>query len=198
MLQPTSLILVCLLPSPRDLEIARLLGWYRIPFRTAPKVVAVDYLAFYQPSAFGERGGQVEFVSQVRGHELTTRGELLKDEANHPRSKEEYYKIQIGGLEKLKEPVIAEKWKRITFLYTTGEYLLKAKTLNDLVVDGDERQVLWRSLRERAENEQLYKTDLPEADLPPEVLMALLGIKELQAPYDADVPEAPKGLDPWI
>jgi hypothetical protein len=184
MLLPTSLILVCLLPSPRDLEIARLLGWYRIPLRTAPKVVAVDYLAFYQPSAFGERGGKIEFVAQVRGHELTTRGELLKDEADHPRAHEEYYKIQIGGLERLKEPILTDKWKRITFLYTTGEYLLKAKTLNDLVVNGDERQILWHSLRERAENEQLYKTDLPEVDIPPDVLMALLGIKEVQEPYE--------------
>jgi hypothetical protein len=184
-LKPTDLILVCLLPSPRDLEIARLLGWYRIPLRTAPKVVAVDYLAFYQPSAFGERGGQIEYIAEVRGHELTTRGELLKDEANHPRAKEEYYKIQIGGLEKLNETIVADKWKRITFLYTTGEYLLKAKTLNDLVVDGDERQLLWHSLRERAENEQLYKTDLPEVDIPSEVLMALLGIKDVKATYDA-------------
>lgn len=184
MLQPTSLILVCLLPSPRDLEIARLLGWYRIPLRSAPKVVAVDYLAFYQPSAFGQRGGKIEFVAEVRGHELTTRGELLKDEADHPRAREEYYKIQIGGLERLKEPVVADKWRRITFLYTIGEYLLNAQTLNDLVVNGDERLVLWRSLRERAENEQLYKTDLPEADIPPEVLMALLGIKEMQEPYE--------------
>ena len=180
---PTSLILVCFVPSPRDLEIARLLGWYRIPLRTAPKVVAVDYLAFYQPASFGERGGKIEFIAEVRGHELTTRGELLKDEADHPRAKEEYYKIQIGGLEKLKEPVVADKWKRITFLYTTGEDLLNAKTINDLVVDGDERQVLWMSLRERAENEQLYKTGLPEADIPPEMLLALLGIKELEGGY---------------
>jgi hypothetical protein len=184
MLLPTSLVLVCLLPTPRDLEIARLLGWYRIPLRTAPKVVAVDYLAFYQPSTFGERGGQIEFIAQVRGHELTTRGELLKDEVDHPRAKEEYFKIQLGGLEKLKEPIQTDKWKRLTFLYSTGEYLLNAKKLNDLVVDGDERDLLWKSLRERAENEQLYKTDLPEADIPPEVLLALLGIKELQTGYD--------------
>jgi hypothetical protein len=184
-LSSTSLVLVCLLPSPRDLEIARLLGWYRIPLRTAPKVVAVDYLAFYQPSAFGERGGKIEFVSQVRGHELTTRGELFKDEADHPRSNEEYYKIQLGGLEKLSQPIIADKWKRLTFLYTTGEYLLNAKLLNDLVVQNEEREILWKSLRERAENEQLYKVDLPEADIPPAVLMALLGIKEVQEPYDA-------------
>ncbi|MDO9129533.1 MAG: hypothetical protein Q7U34_06670 [Anaerolineales bacterium] len=189
MLTPVSLILVCLLPSPRDLEIARLLGWYRIPFRSAPKVVAVDYLAFYQPGSFGEQSGRIEFTAEVRGHELTTRAELLRDEADHPRAGEEYFKIQLGPLERLVRPISADKWRRLTFLYTTGEYLLKAQTLNDLVVQSDERQLLWQSLRERAENEQLYKTDLPEADIPPEVLIALLGIKEVQAPYDAQEQE---------
>jgi len=185
MLKPTDLILVCLIPTPRDMEIARLLGWYRIPLRTAPKVVAVDYLAFYQPSAFGEHGGQIEFVAKVNGHELTTRADLLRDETDHARAREEYYKIQISALEKLPKPITTDKWKRLTFLYSTGEYLLNAKTLNDLVVSGDERQTLWRSLCERAENDQLYKVDLPEAELPPEVLMALLGIKELQGDFDA-------------
>ena len=178
MLEPTDLILVCLLPTPRDLEIARLLGWYRIPLRTAPKVVAVDYLAFYQPSTFGERGGKIEYVAPVRGHELTTRGELLKDEADHPRAKEEYYKIQLGSLERLPQPVVADKWKRLTFLYTTGEYLLNAKLLNDLVVQNEERDILWKSLRERAENEQLYKVDLPDENIDPALLALLLGFTE--------------------
>ena len=183
MLKPTDLVLVCLIPSPRDMEIARLLGWYRIPLRNAPKVVSVDYLAFDQPASFGERGGQVEYAAKVNGHELTTRGELLKDESDHPRANEEYFKIQLGGLEKLKEPIRTDKWKRLTFLYSTGEYLLNAKTLNDLVVEGEERNLLWRSLRERAENEQLYKTNLPAADIPPEILAALLGIKDLGGEY---------------
>ena len=178
MLKSTDLILVCLIPTPRDLEIARLLGWYRIPLRTAPKVVAVDYLAFYQPSAFGERGKRIEFIAEVRGHELTTRAELLKDEPNHPHAREEYYKIQIGPLEKLNDPISADKWKRLTFLYSTGEYLLNAKLLNELVVKSEEREILWRNLRERAENKQIYKANLPETDLPPEVLMVLLGINE--------------------
>ncbi len=187
MLVPASLILVCLLPAPRDLEIARLLGWYRIPLRTAPKVIAVDYLAFYQPGSFGERGGRIEYVAGVRGHELATRAELLRDEADHPRANEEYYKIQVGALERLPQPILAEKWRRITFFYTTGEYLLRAKSVNDLIVQSDERQMLWRSLRERAENEQLYNVDLPEADIPPEVLLALLGIKESKTSYDSSI-----------
>jgi hypothetical protein len=183
MLTPLSLVLVCVLPAPRDLEIARVLGWYRIPLRSAPKVVAVDYLAFYQPASFGELGGRIAYVAPVRGHELTTRAELLRDEANHPRAHEEYFKIQIGALEKLRAPIKAGKWRRLTFLYTTGEYLLRAGTLNDLVVGDDERALLWRSLRERAERAQQYHAGLPEADVPPEVLLALLGIKESVTSY---------------
>jgi len=183
MISSTDLVLACLLPTPRDMEIARLLGWYRIPLRTAPKVVSVDYLAFYQPGIFAERGGQIEFVAPVRGHELTTRAELLKDESNHPRANEEYFKVQIGPLERLSRPIVAEKWRRLTFLYTTGEYVLKARTLNDLVVQSDERALLWKSLRERAEQGQLYKIDMPD-DIDPTVLIALLGIKDLQADYE--------------
>lgn len=52
--QPNSLIFVSYIPTPRDLELARVLGWYRIPLRTAPKVISVDYVAFYQPASFGK------------------------------------------------------------------------------------------------------------------------------------------------
>lgn len=181
MLFPASLVLVCILPKPRDLEIARLLGWYRIPLRTAPKVVAVDYLAFYQPSTFGKQGGRIEYIAEVLGHELTTRAELLRQEAHHPRAQEEYYKIQIGALERLPQPILAEKWRRFAFLYTTGEYLLRARTLRDLVIRSEERSQLWQSLRERASQAQPYRTDLPGLDLPPHVLTALLGLTSLDS-----------------
>jgi len=191
MINPTDLILVCVVPHPRDLEIARLLGWYRIPLRTAPKVVAVDRLALYQPRSFGQAAGRVEFTAPVLGHELTTRGELLRDELEHPRAREEYYKIQLGALEQLPEPILAPTWKRLTFLYTTGEYLLQARTLNELVVHAEERAVLWHSLRERAEKSQGYRADLPEIDLPAEALEAVLGFQGELSPDE--VPEEPEG-----
>lgn len=163
--------------DPRDLEIARLLGWYRIPLRSAPKVIAVDYLAFYQTGSFGENKWRVQYVAPVRGHELTTRAELLQDEVDHPRAREEYFKIQTGPLIALPEPILAKKWRRITFLYTTGEYLLSAETINDLVVHSEERHLLWKALRERASQHQTYAPDgLEEIDVDPEVLAALLGI----------------------
>jgi hypothetical protein len=179
----TSLLLVAILKSPRDLEIARLLGWYRIPLRSAPKVVAVDYLAFYQTGAFEEAKWAIQYVAPVRGHELTTRQELLRDEPDHPRAKEEYYKIQLGPLEMLPRPIPADKWRRITFFYTTGEYLESAETVNDLVVKSEQRQTLWQSLRERASQAQVYgSAPLPEADLDPQILAMLFGIHGFEKP----------------
>src|SRR4030043_210210 len=98
------------------------------------KIVAVDYIAFYHTGAFGDEKWRIQYIAPVRGHELTTRSELLKTEPDHPRAKEEYYKIQIGPLERLPQAILAESWRRITFLYTTGEYILRATTVNNLIV----------------------------------------------------------------
>ena len=187
----TALILVAVVTDPRDLEIARLLGWYRIPLRHAPKVVSVDYLAFYQTGNFGEEHRwQIEMIAPVRGHEMATRAELLRSEPDHPRAKEEYYKIQLGPLQALPAPIQAGKWRRLTFLYTTGEMLMNAHRLSDLVVRTEERSLLWRSLRERALQKGQYQADdLPDELIDP-TLLALLGdlsnLKEQKDRYQAD------------
>ncbi|MEJ2759289.1 MAG: hypothetical protein P8046_12480 [Anaerolineales bacterium] len=175
--KPNDLVLVAVIPTPADMEIARVLGWYRIPLRTAPKVVAVDWMAFYQPSCFGKaHNWQVAWAAPVRGHELVTRAELFKDQTDHPRANEEYFKVQLGSLVALPHPVVADKWKRLTFLYTTGERLLNAETLTDLTVHDEERTVLWQALRERAlENQQYHLEEMPELPLGPEIL-ALFGL----------------------
>ena len=177
-----SLILVVLLNNQRDFEIAKVLGWYRIPLRSAPRVISVDYLAFYQTSTFGADKWRINFIAPVRGHELTTRLELIKDEPNHPHAYQEYYKIQIGPLRRLPVPIMAQQWKRITFLYTTGSYLRKAKTINDLVIRNEERQLIWKTLQERASRKQSYNTnEPPDFDLDPGLLEKLLGINQIEA-----------------
>jgi hypothetical protein len=148
-MNPTDLVLVALLKDKRDFEIARVLGWYRIPFKSAPKTVAVDWLAFYQTAKFGAEKWAINYIAPVRGHELATRAELLRTQPDHPRAKEQYYKIQIGPLERLPRSIPSRKWRRVTFLYTTGEKLLTAEELNDLIVQSAERELLWQALRER-------------------------------------------------
>lgn len=177
-IDPYSLILVSIVKEPRDLEIARLLGWYRIPLRSSPKVVAVDYLAFYQTGSFSDEKWQIKYLAPVRGYELTTRIELLKDEPDHPHANHEYYKVQLGSLIQLENPIHAGKWRRITFLYTTGEYLKRAGSINDLVVQSEERPLLWRALRERTHRDSVYEgNDLPDLEIDAETLARWLGIQ---------------------
>ena len=172
----SALMLIGVLPTQKDYEIARLLGWYRIPLRMAPKIVDVDYLAFYQTGVFGvDHRWLIETFAEVKGHELTTRRELLRDEPDHPRANEEYYKIQIGALQQRQPPIHAGKWKRITFLYTTGQLFNQAQTINDLVVRAEERETLWKSLRERSMNAGMYgqKTGLADKFLDPSLIIFL-------------------------
>ncbi len=169
------LVLVAIVPRPRDLEIARTLGWYRIPLASAPKIVAVDWLALYQPAAFGPRHRwRIEWIAPVLGHELVHRYELFRDEIDHPRAQEEYFKLQLGPLVRLPWPILAGKWRRVTFFYTTGARLATARTLADLRTEAAERRLLWRALRERASRQQVYRVE-PLPEVPPEVWLALLG-----------------------
>ena len=179
-LSPEALILVAIIPSPEDLHVARVLGWYRVPFRTAPRILNVDFLAFYQPACFRDQKWQVKYFAPVLGHELTTRGELLLEEKDHPRADEEYFKIQLGTFCQLDQPILAGDWKRFTFLYTTGEYFQRARELTDLTVKPVERRRLWRALRERNKDEIDYQTTWDDwQKLSLEVLSALLGIPDL-------------------
>lgn len=149
-IEPGDLVLVAVVKSPRDLEIARVLGWYRIPLETAPKTLHVDWLAFYQSAAFGDEKWSVRYACPVRGFELTRRVELLRDEPDHPRADEPYYKVLLGPMQSLPQPIPARKWRRVTFLFTTGERLAAARDLTDLRVPASRKQDrLWGLLRER-------------------------------------------------
>jgi len=145
------LVLVAILNRPRDLEIARTLGWYRIPLGTAPRTVRVDWLALYLPAAFDDQRWSVRYLAEVRGIELLTRRELLYLEGDHPRAAHPYYKLQLGPLLELDPPIPSRSWRRFSFLYTTGDRLYSALDLNQLRVPASrDRERLWRMLRDRA------------------------------------------------
>jgi hypothetical protein len=150
MIQPHDLVLIAVLNNLRDLEVVRLLGWYRIPLRYAPKIIAVDALAFYQTAEFGEEKWSIRYVARVQGVEMVKRSDLFQEDVDHPRANEEYYKLQLGPLEVLPHPIVARAWHRITFFYTSGERLLGAREIHDLAVPSADRETLWNALRDRA------------------------------------------------
>lgn len=135
--------------SLRDFEIARDAGWYRVPQRSAPKFFPPEFIAFYFTRPFDEDAYSVRWYAQVRGHELAARRDLLPDEPDHPHADHVYYKVQIGHLLELPHPIPSRRWRRLTFILTTGERLFAAWEINDLVIGGSrEGDLMWRALKE--------------------------------------------------
>lgn len=125
-------VLVAVINRPADLERARQQGWYRIPVRRAPPMLAVSYLAFYQTSSFGDERWAVRYCASVQRVGVALRRELLPDEADHPRAGERYYRFALGPLWALPVPVPSRRLRRVTFIPTTFGQLLHARELTEL------------------------------------------------------------------
>jgi hypothetical protein len=125
-------VLVAVVTRPRDLELAREQGWYRVRLAHLPRPLAADYLAFYQTGAFGAEGHAVRWYAPLLRLRLVTRLELLPDEPAHPRAGERYYKLEIGPLEALPLPVPARRLRRVLFIPTSFGQLRRATDLREL------------------------------------------------------------------
>jgi len=148
-MHPEDRVLVTVMNHPRDFEIARDQGWYRVPERKATPGVFFEYLAFYFTAAFGDDKWAVHYYAHRLGHELVARRDLLPEEPDHPRAGEPYYKLQLGPLFKREPPIVSLRWRRITFIHTTWDRFQAAEELNDLFVEGDSFvDRLYHALRE--------------------------------------------------
>ncbi|WP_028457047.1 hypothetical protein [Chloroflexus sp. Y-396-1] len=125
-------VLVVIVPKPRDLELVRTAGWYRLPLAHTPPQLAADYLAFYQPASFGQARWQIQYYAAIVRYQLVHRRDLLPAEATHPRSGDRYYRIDVGPLQELERPVPSARLRRITFIATTFGRLRQAIDVTDL------------------------------------------------------------------
>lgn len=140
-------VLVVVMNNPRDFRLLQEEGWYRIPVRRAPRQVAADFLAFYQTGAFPEERWSIRYYAAVKGYRLVKRSELLPAEATHPRANDYYFKVEIGPLQTLPRPIPSRKLRRITFIPTTLQRLLRAREVNDLWEGPPSAERLWQALR---------------------------------------------------
>ena len=140
---PDDRVLVAVMNNLRDWEIVQEEGWYRIPVKRAPDVVPdMEWLAFYFTAPFGSDRWAVHYYAPVEGHELVTRADLFPRQPDHPRAGHWYYKILLGPLQHKIPPILSPKWRRITFITTTGDRFETAQEIGDLF----ERQSPWGRL----------------------------------------------------
>ena len=190
-------VLVAVVNNEADLRRAGSEGWYRIPQRRAPRRIGADYLAFYQTSAFesSSEARTISYYAAIRRYQLLSRADLLPDEADHARAEEYYFRIEIGPLMRLAQPVAATSFRRLTFMHTTLERLLGAQDVKDLKLEGEPFQALWSALRANR------LRPLPNrlaggwpVDMALRVRNGYLGIRLEEG---NDVREAPDAADRW-
>ena len=95
----------------------------------------IDWISFYFTKAFGEDKWAIHYYAKVKGHELVTRRDLIPTEPDHKRAEQWYYKFSLGPLQHKLPPVITNKWRRITFIFTTGDRFEAAEEIGDLLKD---------------------------------------------------------------
>jgi hypothetical protein len=148
-MHPEDRVLVAVMNRPKDLELARSEGWYRLPEKRATAGAFFEYVAFYFTAAFGEQKWAIHYYARRLGHELLARRQLLPDEPDHPRARERYYKLQLGPLQRRDPPIASLRWRRISFIHTTWDRFEAAQEINDLFIEGDEFvDRLYHALRE--------------------------------------------------
>lgn len=136
---PDDRVLVGVINRKKDLDIARERGWYRIPQEKLPRGVYFEYLAFfvsgYPASKLGTSG--VHYFAPRTGVELCYRRDLLPDEPDHKHADHRYYKVQFHELIARVPPIVNASKRSFSFIFTTWDRFVKAKTIVDLYRDDD-------------------------------------------------------------
>lgn len=129
--------------------------WYRIPCRALGHVLSADALAEVRHLALYQTGSitaglpcAIELHAAVTGISVEPRAQIIPGEPDHPAAGEPYHLLRVGAVERLEQPVLSRRPRRITFVRTTLERLLAARDVNDLFVGSASEEALWRSLRE--------------------------------------------------
>jgi hypothetical protein len=192
---PEDRVLVVIMNNQADWRRVQDEGWYRIPVKHAPgEVPYVDWLAFYFTAKFHSDKWAIHYFAPVQGHELVTRLDLFPAQSNHPRARDTYFKMMLGQIEHKLPPITSHKWRRVTFISTTGDRFANAREVNDLFDRNSPQGQLYVTLKEAGfqveqgwhieENQAHYHVDLavqtaqgwqgihltPQADLPPSTL----------------------------
>jgi len=148
---PDADTLVCLVKSKNDFSILKDQLWYRIPVKSFKHDIRrFKYLAFYFPAVFNEEKYSVRYYGKVKRVTKVRRKSLFPDEPRNYKSDVLYYRLQLQDLNKLPVPVASKFPRKVVFIITTYNKLLKAGELNDLYHTSPLEDKLWYEFKKRS------------------------------------------------
>jgi len=167
---PDDRVLVGVVNRKKDFVIARDNHWYRIPQNQMPRGINAEYVAlFLSGKPFKEQSGGIAYFARITGYELVRRKDLLPDEDKRPE--EVYYKIQLNKLIEKDPPIINASKRRISFIHTTWDRFISAKTIADLYSRADYYvDRIYHALRNRGVTATPYwSTDYRDTNYPAQI-----------------------------
>lgn len=139
--------------------------WYRVPARSVGRSIGADalgelrHIALYQSGSIhnGLRSS-IELHSSIDRIEIAPRRAIIPSEPEHPSADEHYHVIHVARVQRLAAPIVSRRPRRITFVRTTHERLLRASDINELFIGSRAEEVLWPPLRELGAERRCFMT----------------------------------------
>ncbi len=125
-----------------------------MPVKAAPRnVLNIKHMAFYFPSAFGEKlKYQVFYYATVLDIDTVKRIQLFPDEPKHPRKDEDYYQFHLGQIKELPQSIPSKRRRRFVHIPTTLQKLVTAKEINDLYDTSPLEEKMYGALKRKKIN----------------------------------------------
>jgi hypothetical protein len=141
-------LLVGVVPRERDLEIARLQRWYRIPTTVVRNWTTPNWVAFYLGRGFGSGAGQIRYFARVWHSDIVKRAELFPDQPRHPRAHVDYIRLHHDQLQERPAAIRSSNRRGLVLLPTTLDRFMTASDVNDLVIGDDVEESFYGSMKE--------------------------------------------------
>ena len=152
LIYPDDRVLVAVMNNLEDWQRVQEESWYRIPAKQAPDPIPhIDWLAFYFTKAFGPDKWAIHYYAKVEGHELVQRRDLIAGAVDSKKAEAWYYKLELGPLQHKIPPIVADTWRRVSFIFTTGDRFEAATELKELLADQSPTGHLFVTLKEQQE-----------------------------------------------
>lgn len=140
-------VLIALLKEKAHFNNVREENWYHIPVETAPRRWPPEYLAFYQPKAFGTDAFRIRYFGRVKEITQTPYKKLFPQTFESQKSDKMYHQVFIERLEQLPRPIPSRIPRSIVFIPTKWRKFIHAEQLNDLFDESPLEDDIWDAFR---------------------------------------------------
>lgn len=144
-------VLVAIMNNSLDFSILREKLWYRIPISSKVKWLngkwPPKWLAFYQTKEFGNEGYAINYYGRVIDINEVYRWQLFPNEPNDEKSLRKYFQVRLSSIERLPQPILSRRRRRIVFIPTIRQKFLNAEEINDLYDESTLEDRVWEEFK---------------------------------------------------